>query len=171
MKLYRFSPIKNKGQLIKAIEYTHFTAFKLCKKALGKYLPTAGNIAIFCHYREEFAFLEKLGEELMNHNINFNGKYFRLYEPIVIASKNGVPKTTYEYLYIRQADRFRPQVGDADFVMDENEYQKIQKLETINRVEIFNRPSLSSCELFNPDFDVLIYLTTKTVNEALANLV
>lgn len=156
---------------MRAIRYTHFAAFELCKKALGKYLPTAGNIAIFCHYQEEFKLLEKLGKELTTPDINFNGKYFRLYEPIAIAAKNGIPKTTYEYLYIRPADRFRPQVGDADFVMDENEYQKIQKLEIINKVEIFNRPSLSSCELFNPDFDVLIYLTTRTVNEVLANLI
>jgi len=169
MKLYKFSPITNREQLIEAIKYTHFATFELCKKALGKYLPVAGDIAIFCHYNKEFELLAQLGKELTDPSISFNGKYFRLYEPIVIAAKDDISETTYEYLYIRQPDRFRPQVGDADFVIDKNEYRKIQNSQVINDVEVFDRPDLDACELFHPDFDVLIYLTTKTVAEALAS--
>jgi hypothetical protein len=168
-KLYRFSPIKNKKELFEAIKYTHFASFELCKKALGKYLTVAGNIAIFCHYKEEFELLTKLRKELADISVSFNGKYFRLYKPIVVAAKDDILETTYEYLYIRQPDRFRAQVGDVDFVIDKNEYKKIQDSKVVNNVEIFNRPDLSMCELFNPDFDVLAYLTTKKVAEAIAN--
>lgn len=171
MKFYRFSPIENKEQLLEAITYTHFACFELCKKAFNKYLPVAGDLAIFCHYKEEFEFLEKLGKELLtDHSVaNFNGKYFRLYKPIIIPAKNDIPETTYEYLYIRHPDRFRPQVGDADFVIDENEFKKIQDSKIMNSVEIFNRSDLGVyCELFNPDFDVLVYLGIKTVAEAMA---
>ena len=59
MKLYRFSPIKNKEQLIEAIEYTHLKCLELCKKIYGKHLPVAGNIGIFCHYDDEYKFLTK----------------------------------------------------------------------------------------------------------------
>ena len=169
MKLYRFSPIKNKEELFEAIKYTHFTCFLLCKKALGKYLPVAGNIGIFCHSKEEFEFLTKLGEELTDHNApNFNGKYFRLYEPIIIEEKDDVPETTYEYLYIRQPDEIRFEVGDVDFVIDKNEFGKIRKLDSINEVRIFDRPDLGMCMLSNLDFDILSFLTTKTVAEAIA---
>ena len=168
MKLYRFSPIQNKNELLKASKHIHFYCSKLCYKDFNKYLPVAGNIGVFSHYKNEFEFLTKLGEELTDHSaVSFNGKYFRLYEPIIIEAKNDIPGAIYEYLYIRQPDRFRPQVGDADFVIDEHEYKKIEKLTIVNDVEIFNRPTLNACELFNPDFDILAYLTTKTVAETI----
>ncbi len=169
MKLYRFSPIENKEQLMEALEYIHFTSFELCKKAFGKYLPVVENIGVFCHYQKEFEFLSKLGEELTNHSVpNFNGKYFLLYKPIVIKAKDDVPETTYKYLYIRQPDRFRPQVGDLDFVIEKSEFEKIKNSKIVNDVEIFDRSDLGVyLEIFNPDFDVLVYLTTKTVTELL----
>jgi len=169
MKLYRFSPIKNKDQLFEAIKYTHFASFKLCQKALGKYLPVAGNIGIFCHYQEEFKFLTKLGKELTDSNFSFNGKYFRLHEPLVITAKDDIPETTYEYLYIRRPDKFRAQVGDLDFVVDKNEYTKILEAKKVmGNVEISDRPDLGMCEFSHPDFDVLVYLTTKTVAQAMS---
>src|SRR3990167_6480044 len=100
MKLYRFSPIKNKEQLLEAMKYTHFACFELCKKALGDYLPIAGNMGIFCHYESEYTFLTKLREELTEKSDNFNQKYFRLHEPITIPANGNVPETTYTYLYI-----------------------------------------------------------------------
>ena len=167
MKLYRFSPIKNEEQLIEAIKYTHFTSFELCKKVLGKYLPIAGNIGIFCHYKDEFKFLTKLQEELTDSRVSFNGKYFRLYKPIIISAQDNIPEVTYEYLYIRQPDRFRPQVGDVDFVINKNEFGEIQNSKIMNGVEIFYKSDIDMCEFFNPDFDILVYLTTKTVAKAI----
>ena len=87
MKLYRFSPIKNKDKLFEAIEYIHFSCFKLCKEAFGKYLPIAGNIGVFCHYNNEYEFLTKLREELTEKSDNFNQKYYHFHNSIIISQK------------------------------------------------------------------------------------
>ena len=70
MSIFRFSPIKNKEELTKAVEHVHFACFKLCKRYFGKYLPVSGNLGIFTHFDDEFAFLTKLREEMTNTNIN-----------------------------------------------------------------------------------------------------
>lgn len=79
MKPFRFSPIKDKTQLFKAIKYTHFESYKLCKKNLGHFLPVAGNIGVFCHFEDEFDRLIKIRKELTDMNDNWNQKYFRLH--------------------------------------------------------------------------------------------
>jgi hypothetical protein len=168
MKLYRFSPIENEKQLMEAIRYVHFECFKLCHIALGKYLPVAGNLGIFCHDENEYKILTKLREELTDSSDCFNGKYFHLHKPIIIPAKNDISETAYEYLYIRKPDELRPEVGDADFVINKNEFEKIRSLKEINNVKVFDRPDLGMCGLSSPDFDVLPFLTTKTVMEALA---
>ena len=104
MMQFRFSPIKDKAQLFKAIEYIHFESYRLCKQNLGYFLPVAGNVGVFCHYEDEFDRLTKIRKELTDLNDNWNQKYFRLYKPIIISAKNGVPETTYTYLYIRKPD-------------------------------------------------------------------
>ena len=169
MKLYRFSPIENKEQLIKAIKHTHFECFKLCKKAFGKYLPVAGNIGIFCHYDNEYKFLTKLREELTDKNDNWNQKYFRLHKPIIISAKDDIPETIYTYLYIRHSDKDKPQVGDIDFVLEKDKFNELKNLSlnggNINDVEIFYRPDLNMVRLSKIDVDILPYITTKYMSE------
>ena len=168
MKTHRFSPIESEEQLLEAIKHVHFECFKLCKITLGRYLSVAGNLGIFCHDENEFGFLTELREKLTDSKDSFNGKYFRLHKPIIIPAKDDIPETIYEYLYIRKPDELRYEVGDADFVINENEFEKIRKLKEINGVRIFDRPDLGMCGLSNADFDVLPFLTKKTVKEALA---
>ena len=60
MNLYRFSPINSKEELLEAIRHTHLECHKLCKQSLGKYLPAAGNVGIFCHYDKEYEYLTDL---------------------------------------------------------------------------------------------------------------
>jgi hypothetical protein len=169
MKLYRFSPIENKEQLIEAIAHTHYECFKLCKEAFGKYLPIAGNIGIFCHYDDEYKILIKLREELTEKSDNWNQKYFLLHEPIVIPAKDDIPETTYTYLYIRRPDQYRAQVGDVDFVLGDKEYtqlkNKISEGVEINGAKIFDRPDLDMIELSDPDIDALAYISTKAMTE------
>ena len=164
MKLYRFSPIRNKAQLIKAIEHVHFACHKLCKQSLGRYLPVSGNIGVFCHYEDEFEFLTKIREELTKLSDNINQKYYRLYKPIIIPAKGDVPETTYKYLYIRQPDPYRYQVGDVDFYLEPKEYaklkQSIRKGKKVKGARIFPRPDLDMIELFDPDVDCCGYITT-----------
>jgi len=169
MKLYRFSPIENKDQLVEAIIHTHFKCFKLCKKAFNNYLPVAGNMGIFCHYDNEYKLLTKLREELTEKSENWNQKYFLLHEPIIIPAKNDVPETIYTHLYIRKPDQYRAQVGDVDFVLDNEKYielkKSLEKGEEINGAKVFDRPDLDMIELSNPDIDALAYISTKAMTE------
>lgn len=169
MKLYRFSPIENKEQLIEAIKHTHFMCFELCKKAFGGYLPVAGNMGIFCHYDDEYKYLTKLREEITEKSDNFNQKYFRLHEPIIITAKNDIPETIYTHLYIRKPDQYRAQVGDVDFVIGDDKYIELKKsLQTgsqINGAKIFDRPDLDMIELSDPDVDALAYISTGAMTE------
>jgi hypothetical protein len=174
MKLYRFSPIKNQQQLEKAIQYTHEACYKLCHLALDAYLPVAGNVGIFCHYDDEYAKLIALRKELTDSAIHFNHKYFKLYEPINIPAHGNIPAATYEYLYIRQPDPYRAQVGDVDFVMRPDKYKELKKLlrsgTAINAARLYEGSSgLDMVELYDPDIDALGYLTTSTMADKRAD--
>lgn len=169
MKLYTCSPVKNKAQLIEAIKFTHFACYKLCHQVLGEYLPVAGNVGIFCHYDDEYELLTKLREELTAASDNFNQKYFRLHEPIVIPAKSDMPETTYLYLYIRKPDPYRHQVGDVDFVLDKERYENLKKSlidgKLIKGIRVFDRPEDDMLELLDPDIDALGYVVTEKMED------
>lgn len=169
MKLYRFSPIKSQQELMRAIEHVHFSCYQLCKQSFGDYFPNAGNIGIFCHYEDEYEYLIKFRKKMTESSDNFNQKYFRLYNPITISVKGDVPETTYTHLYIRKPDPYRHHVGDIDFYLEQNHYQKV-KMELlagkkIKGARIFPRPDLDMIELFDPDIDVLAYVSTHMMTE------
>lgn len=165
---YRFSPINNKEELWKAIEYTHLKCFELIKRNYGKYLPVAGNIGIFCHFDDEYKFLTKLREELTNKSDNWNQKYYRLLEPITIPARNDVPKTTYTYLYIRKPDQHE-EIGDVDFVLDNKEYFKLkeslQEGKEIKGLSLFDRPDLDLIRVYDPQIDTLSFIGHKDMEE------
>ena len=169
MKLYRFSPIENKEQLLEAIKYTHFKCFELCKNNFGRYLPVAGDIGIFCHFDDEFQFLTKIRKELTDESDNWNQKYYRLYEPIVIPTEGDIPATTYTYLYIRKPDEDKKQMGDVDFVLNKEEFDELKNSllngKEIKGLEIFDRPSLDLIQLFDPNIDALSFIGTKDMTE------
>lgn len=169
MKLYRFSPIQNQDKLMEAIKYIHFACYKLCKQSFGKYLPNAGNMGVFCHYDEEHERLVEIRKQIAKPSDDPNQKYFELYEPIVIPAQDDVPETTYTHLYIRKPDIYRAQVGDVDFYLGQNEYDKL-KQSLVDGVEIkgarvFPRNDLDMIELYDPDVDVLGYVSTNTMSE------
>jgi hypothetical protein len=169
-KPYRFSPIKTRVDMQKAIEHIHLESFKLCKYAFDKYLPVAGNIGIFCHYPDEYDYLLAIRKELTEESNNFNQKYFKLYESITIAAKGDVPAAVYDYLYIRKPDPYRSHVGDLDFVLDAEIYKKLKQemLEgkKVPCARVFARPDLDMIELYDPDVDVLAYISTATMAQA-----
>ena len=169
MKLYRFSPIKNEEELLEAIKHTHFACFELCKKAFDKYFSVAGNMGIFCHYDDEYKFLTELRKKLTEESDNLNQKYFRLHSPIVIPAREDVPETTYTYLYIRRPDQYRAQIGDVDFILDDEKYIELKKSlqngSQVNGAKIFDRPDLDMVELSDPDTDALAYISTRAMTE------
>ena len=169
MKLFRFSPIKNKTQLFKAIRYIHFESYKLCKQKFGYYLPVAGNIGVFCHYEEEFERLIKIRKELTNESDNWNQKYFRLYKPIIIPTKNGIPKTTYTYLYVRKPDPAHPHVGDVDFYLEPDKYKELKQSllsgKVMEGVSVFERTDLELIRLHDPGSEVSAFVGSKRMTE------
>ena len=169
MRLYRFSPIENEEQLQKAIEHIHFECYKLCKHSLGKYLPNAGNIGIFCHYDDEYEQLVVMRKQITKPDNDPDRKYFELLKPIVIPAKDDIPETTYTHLYIRRPDPYRAQVGDIDFYLEQDAYDKLkQEMLTGKKVpgaRVFDRPDLDMIELCDPDVDALGYVSTSTMTE------
>lgn len=170
MKLYRFSPIKTKRELLEAIKHIHLESYKLCKQSFGKYFTNAQNVGIFCHYEDEYEILTNLRKELTEASDNVNQKYFRLFEPIVIPAKGDIPETTYSYLYIRRPDPYRYHVGDVDFFIDDVDYKKLKESmlagKQIKGARVFDRPDLNMIELYDPDVDVLAYVSTSTIAES-----
>jgi hypothetical protein len=169
MKLYRFSPITDKKQLLEAIQYVHVACHRLCRQSFSEYLPVAGNVGIFCHYDSEYEQLTTLRQELTEPSDNVNQKYFRLHEPIVVPAQDGIPEATYSYLYIRKPDPYRAHVGDVDFFVGIDRYaglkQSLENGEVIAGARLFPRADLDMIELFNPDVDVLGYVSTATMTE------
>jgi histidine triad (HIT) family protein len=168
-KPYRFSPIKRKDEMMEAIKYLHIQSYKMCKTTFDRYLDISGNIGIFCHYDEEYNFLKTIQAEMCYPSEDKNTKYFELREPIVFEEENSIPRTTYTHLYIRKPDIYRSQVGDIDFYLPEQEYQKLKQEMLDGKVmkdaRIFPRPDLDMIELFNPDIDVLTYVSTLKMSE------
>jgi hypothetical protein len=168
MSLYTLSPIKTQAELMSAIEYIHNETHKLSKTLLGEYLPTAGNIAIFSHYKDEFEFLTTLRKQLTDENENFNQKYFKLHMPVTVNEKDGVPGATYEYLYVRMQDPYRHQVGDIDFYLTADEFKTMKTDLLQNAVEglrILDRTDVDLIELFHPDIDVLAYISNHSFKD------
>lgn len=171
MKLYRFSPIKNKEELFEAIKHIHFEAHKLCEQSFGYYLPNnAGNLGVFCHYDDEYETLIKIRKELTEPSDDPNQKYFTLLKPIVIPAQDDIPETTYTHLYIRKPDPYRHHVGDVDFYLEPGAYKKL-KVELLagkkmKGARVFDRPDLDMIELYDPDVDVLAYVSTEKMSEA-----
>lgn len=168
-RLYRFSPIGSKDELMEAILFIHFACYRLCWDSFGKYLPDAGNMGIFYHYEEEFIKLKQIRDMIVEPSDNPELKYFTLLEPITIPEKDGVPETTYTHLYIRRPDPYRSQVGDVDFYLPEDQYlslkREMQNGKKVPGARIFDRPDLDMIELFNPDIDALGYVSTSTMTE------
>jgi hypothetical protein len=169
MKLYRFSPIENREQLFVAIQHIHRECYKLCKATFGEYLPNAGNMGVFCHYDDEYERLITIRKELTEPSDNPDQKYFRLYEPITIEAEGDIPETTYTYLYIRKPDPYRSHVGDLDFYLKTEQYSELKQSmlngKKLPGARVFERPDLDMIELYNPDSDVLGYVSTNTMTE------
>ena len=169
MKIYRFSPIRNKDELLEAIKHTHLACYSLCKDSFGHYLPNAGNMGIFCHYDEEYKLLTRIREELTEHSDNVDQKYFRLHKPIIIPAQGDVPETTYTYLYIRKPDPYRHHTGDVDFYLEPDQYTELKQSLlngiVVNGARIFPRNDLDMVELYNPDIDALGYVSQKMMTE------
>lgn len=169
MKLYRFSPITSKSTLFEAIKHIHVSSYTLCYNSFWKYLKNAGNIGIFCHYDEEYNTLKSIQTELVYPSDNPNQKYYTLKTPITIPEENNIPEATYTHLYIRKPDPYRHHVGDLDFFLEESFYRKVKQDLLGGKItswaRVFERKDLDMIELYNPDIDVLAYMSTEKMTQ------
>ena len=169
MQLYRFSPILTQEHLLEAMHHIHRACHALCKQVFGKCLPNSGNMGVFCHYEDEYTVLRTIREKLTESSDNPDQKYFLLKSPVVIPAKDSTPATTYTHLYIRKPDPYRHHVGDLDFSLEPTEYFKLKKeIENGNSpkgARLFPRTDLDMIELFDPDSDVLAYVSTHRMTQ------
>jgi hypothetical protein len=132
-------------------------------------LPNAGNMGVFSHYDDEYELLIKIRKEQTETSDNLNQKYFRLLNPIKIPPKGDVPETIYTYLYIRKPDPYRHHAGDVDFFLEPKAYSEIKKSllsgKKIKGARVFERTDLDMIELFDPDVDVLGYVSTNQMTK------
>jgi hypothetical protein len=167
MQLYRFSPIEDKAKLLEAINYIHVACHELSMDSFGVYLPIVGNIAVFSHYDNEYEHLLVIQKEMVDLDDDYNGKYFRLKEPIIIPKTDDAPAAVYTHLYIRKADPYRSQVGDIDFYMPPAEYGKLKQSllngEKLTGMRTFERTDTDIVELYNPNNDTLAYINPTTL--------
>jgi hypothetical protein len=167
MQSYRFSPIEDKAKLLEAITYIHVACHKLSLNSFGVYLPIVGNVGIFCHYDDEYQRLRKIQQEMVDLKDDYNGKYFRLHEPIIITKTTEAPAAVYTHLYIRRPDPYRSRVGDLDFYMPPTEYQKLKQslLEgmKLTGLRALDRTDIDLIELHAPDNDTLAYINPTTL--------
>ena len=154
LKLYRFSPITTKEELLQAIGYVATKTTKLCNKVIDEEFPIEP-LTIFSHYPTEFENLKKILFELGSQTIEVNGPYVKLHSPIQL------PHNKLENLRIRQPDPYRIQVGCNDFVVPDYEAFKRKYLTNKpNNLRLIQRPEYDMIEFFDPDFDVLAYVVS-----------
>lgn len=156
-------------ELNELIREIHIGCFKLCHEAIGRYLPIAGNIGIFCQSEEDLENYTKAKEELTYPSENPDQKYFTLKTPIFIPETDGIPSATYTYLYIRKPNIDSPELGDVDFVLPKNEYEELKAKvingENIEGASIYDRPGWDTIEIRNPDIRALAYISTQEMAE------
>lgn len=157
MKLYCFSPIKNKKQFLVAVKYVVLQSTKLCKKSIGKKLPIIC-LTIFAHYTEEYNNLVKIALKLGKIYSENNGPYVYLKNPLKIGSN------TIKYLRIRKPDPYRMQVGCNNFeVEDYQSFKRKYLTKDRKNLRLIKRPNYEMIEFFDPDFDVLAYVVSKDI--------
>jgi hypothetical protein len=152
---------KSLSQLIKSV---HDGCHQLVHTALGRHLPVAGNVAIFCQTEEEFERLSELCSKITAPSTNPNQKYFQLVEPFVVAGDSSAPPATYTYLYIRKPSPDSPELGDIDFILPEQEYRELKKaLEDGVRYEgahVYEREGWDMIEIRTSGMRAVAYIST-----------
>lgn len=169
MQLYRYSPIYTLEELLEAWRHIHTVSHILCMNSFGRYLDNSGNLGIFCHYEDEYNRLVELRKTLTEPSDNLNQKYFRLHEPIIFEATETSPEWIYTHLYIRRPDPYRHHVGDLDFFLPSEEYLKLKKefeeWKSLPWARLFPRTDLDMIELYDPESDVLAYVSTNMMAE------
>jgi hypothetical protein len=156
MKLYRFSPIRNEKELVRAAKYVASQNTKLCKKVIGKSLPIT-SLTIFSHYEDEYKRLEAIVLKFGKPYRGYNGVLVILNKPLK-AGRHAIT-----HLRIRKPDPYRMQVGCSDFVVKDYQGFKARFSKHLQNLRLIQRDEYEMIEFFDPDFDVLAYVVSKEI--------
>lgn len=153
---YKFSPIKDKDELLDAASYVIKEIGTLSKQLIGSELPVS-SVKIFAHYPEEYQKLKELLGTLGEPTFEtYTSMYVTLHNPITVNGQ------TIELLGIRIPDPYRSQVGCGDFVI-EGSYDEFEKKHIVNNdptsfVRKAVGHTLNMIEFWHPDSYVLGYV-------------
>lgn len=157
MKLYRFSPIQNKEELITALSYVIVQTSELSRKIIGESLPVT-SATVFAHYPNEYEYLIAILHERGTSHDEVNGLRVVLHEPLAVGGN------LITHVRVRPPDPYRMQVGCNDFNIDDYENFKKKYLETHpGNLRLVQREAYEMIEFFDPDYDVLAYVLSKTI--------
>ena len=156
-QLYRFSPIKNKKDLLEAIEYITTNATKLGEMVLNEQ-HYIGSLTVFSHYKDEFERLKEILLDMGNLETENNGPFVRFSTPLRIGRNN------IQLVRIRKPDPYRMQVGCVDFIIEDyNAFKKKYLKSKSDNLRLFERLQYEMIEFFDPDFDVLAYVLSENL--------
>ena len=157
-------------ELGKIVFRLHVWCHELCKKAMGCYLPIAGNVGIFCQSQEEYEHLSTLAKTLTESSNNPDQKYFKLLEPCVFSDYQDIPWASYEYLYIRKPAEDSPQLWDIDFVLPPEEFETLKSkirsgdANPLLKIDEY-RPGREMVMIYEDGADALPYISTREMAE------
>lgn len=153
---YKFSPIKDAGELLSAASYVIKEMGTLSRQLIGSELPVS-SVKIFTHYPDEYQTLKELLGRLGELTFEtYTSMYVKLHNPIIVNGQ------TVKLLGIRIPDPYRSQVGCGDFTIEENYSEFEKKYITSDDPTSFVRKAvghtLNMIEFWHPDSDVLGYV-------------
>lgn len=156
------------SQLVDQVTHIYYECAQLIHTSIGYVPETAGNVAIFCQTDEEYDTFQELTIHLTKTSDNPAQKYFQLIEPISIKGKSEIPPTVMSWLYIRKPSKDTPEVGDIDFVLELEEYNKLKEQTgngNIQNGSIYKRADWDMLEFKNTKYDSIPYITTLPMAE------
>jgi hypothetical protein len=153
MSLYKFSPIESEVELQQAIAYVYEQSALLCEKVVSQKLPSE-YVTIFTHYETEYVNLINIINGWGESSVVENGTKTNLNNPITVG------ENLIRELRIRKPDPYRMQVGCCDFTVNSYQSFKNSYLSGNKNLRVVSRPTFELIEFFDPDFDVLAYVSS-----------
>lgn len=154
--LYKFSPIHNEPELLDAITYIAQEATKLAYEITGDTYKIS-SLTVFSHYPNEFEELKQLLLKLGEIKTENNGPYITLHKPLHL------PHNELHFLRVRKPDPYRMQVGCCDFDIRDYKKFKDELVDKRDGLRAIERPEYEMIEFYNPDYDVLAYVVSKSL--------
>ena len=149
--IYRFSPIKNEGEIDEALAYMTLELEKLSDEVIKQVLPI-NTLKIFAHYQAEYDYLHSYVVNL-GENSPFSSDTSRYAK---VARK--IENHNIEYIGVRIVDPYRLHVGCGDYEIENFNEIKEKYKGTSPYIRVFSEDML---EIWHPDFDVLGYIVPK----------